>query len=186
MVLAAGQHGPGDACQFIGDCHHALVVGSTLRQPPLPLPKSCSVVLHAEQYCASTVDQHATQINVAALAMPYSFCLPPVEYCRGTTPTQAAKSRPRRKAASLPIAATVAVETSGPKPGMGADIVMESITLIDLGSANPQWVKSSSNVRSPAEEEAMVRPERAIVELKTAEMIFEFPVVSKNKIGTAA
>src|ERR1035441_7952843 len=32
------------------------------------------------------------------LLMPYSFCLPPVEYCRGTTPTQAAKSRPRRNA----------------------------------------------------------------------------------------
>src|SRR4051812_40675046 len=52
------------------------------------------------------------------LLMPNSFCLPPVEYCRGTTPTQAAKSRPRRKAAPLPIAATVAVETSGPKPGI--------------------------------------------------------------------
>src|SRR5439155_1101119 len=50
--------------------------------------------------------------------MPNSFCLPPVEYCRGTTPTQAAKSRPRRKAAPLPMAATVAVETSGPKPGI--------------------------------------------------------------------
>ncbi len=52
------------------------------------------------------------------LLMPNSFCLPPVEYCRGTTPTQAAKSRPRRKAAPLPMAATVAVETSGPKPGI--------------------------------------------------------------------
>jgi hypothetical protein len=29
--------------------------------------------------------------------------------CRGTTPTQAAKSRPRRKAAPLPMAATVVV-----------------------------------------------------------------------------
>src|SRR5690348_16396211 len=39
------------------------------------------------------------------LLMPNSFCLPPVEYCRGTTPTHAAKSRPRRNAAPLPIAA---------------------------------------------------------------------------------
>ena len=49
------------------------------------------------------------------LLMPNNFCLPPVEYCRGTTPTQAAKSRPRRKAAPLPMAATVAVETRGPE-----------------------------------------------------------------------
>lgn len=39
------------------------------------------------------------------------------EHDGGTTTTQAAKSRPRRKAAPLPIAATVAVEASGPKPG---------------------------------------------------------------------
>src|SRR6516162_5480122 len=52
------------------------------------------------------------------LLMPYSLALPPVEYCRGTTPTQAAKSRPLRNAAPLPMAATVAVETSGPKPGI--------------------------------------------------------------------
>src|SRR5262249_36441820 len=41
---------------------------STLRQPPHPLPESSSVVLHAEQYRAGTVNQHATQINVTALA----------------------------------------------------------------------------------------------------------------------
>src|SRR6516165_3378962 len=42
---------------------------------------------------------------------------PPVLYCRGTSPNQAAKSRPRSKASSLPIAATMAVEISGPTPG---------------------------------------------------------------------
>src|ERR1700746_327407 len=47
-----------------------------------------------------------------------SFSLPPVEYCRGTIPTQAPKSRPRRNAAPLPMAATVAVETNRPKPGI--------------------------------------------------------------------
>jgi len=33
-----------------------------------PLPESSGVVLDAKQYRPSTVDQHATQINVAALA----------------------------------------------------------------------------------------------------------------------
>src|SRR5215470_18935220 len=68
VVAAAGQHGPGDARQFVGDRHHDLVAWSTLRQPPHPLPESSSVVLHAEQYRAGTVNQHATQINVTALA----------------------------------------------------------------------------------------------------------------------
>jgi hypothetical protein len=53
------------------------------------------------------------------LLMPNSFCLPPVEYCRDTTPSHDAKSRPRRNAALLPIAATVAVETSGLKRESG-------------------------------------------------------------------
>src|SRR6516165_3288809 len=42
---------------------------------------------------------------------------PPVLYCRGTSPSQAAKSRPRSNASPLPIAATMAVEISGPDPG---------------------------------------------------------------------
>jgi len=32
------------------------------------LPESSCVVLNAKQYCAGTVDQHATEIDVAALA----------------------------------------------------------------------------------------------------------------------
>src|SRR5215813_8171588 len=42
---------------------------------------------------------------------------PPVLYCRGTSPSQAAKSPPRSKASPLPIAATMAVEVNGPTSG---------------------------------------------------------------------
>ncbi len=47
-----------------------------------------------------------------------SLGLPPVEYCRGTTPSHAANSRPLPKAAPLPMAATMAVATTGPIPGI--------------------------------------------------------------------
>src|ERR1700733_11809574 len=50
--------------------------------------------------------------------MPNSRALPPVECCRGTSPTQDANSRPFRKAAPLPMAATIAVATNGPMPGI--------------------------------------------------------------------
>src|ERR1700745_1409997 len=43
---------------------------------------------------------------------------PPVECCRGTSPSQEENSRPLWKAAPLPIAATIAVATSGPIPGV--------------------------------------------------------------------
>src|ERR1700722_2187721 len=52
------------------------------------------------------------------LLIPKSLALPPVEYCRGTMPSHAANSRPLRKAALLPIAATFAVATTGPMPGI--------------------------------------------------------------------
>src|SRR5215831_4362103 len=42
----------------------------------------------------------------------------PVEICLGTRPSQAAKSRPLEKTSPVPIAATMALEMSGPMPGM--------------------------------------------------------------------
>ena len=53
IVSAAGQHGPGDTRQFVGDRHYDLVAWSTLRQSMHPLPESSGVVLDAEQYRAS-------------------------------------------------------------------------------------------------------------------------------------
>lgn len=44
--------------------------------------------------------------------MPSSFALPEVEYWRGTMPSHAANSLPFRKAAPLPMAATMAVATA--------------------------------------------------------------------------
>ncbi len=77
IVLAAGQHGPGDARQFVGNCYHDFVAWSTLGKSVYPLPESSGVVLDAKQYRPSTVDQHATQINIAALADAVEFLLAP-------------------------------------------------------------------------------------------------------------
>src|SRR6516165_6991939 len=46
-----------------------------------------------------------------------SFCLPPVESCRGTSPTQAAKSRPDRKAFGSVTVAVMALAPMRPIPG---------------------------------------------------------------------
>jgi hypothetical protein len=68
IVFTAGQHRPGDASQLVGDGYDDFVAWSTLCEWMHPLPKSSRVVLDAKQHRTSTVDQHATQINVAALA----------------------------------------------------------------------------------------------------------------------
>ena len=54
------------------------------------------------------------------LLMPSSRGLPPVVICRGTSPSQAARSRPRANVPALPIAAASAVAFSTPIPGMVA------------------------------------------------------------------
>src|SRR5215813_1714149 len=45
-------------------------------------------------------------------------CLPPVEFCRGTRPSQAANSRPLRKPLGSTTVAAMAVAMIGPMPGM--------------------------------------------------------------------
>src|ERR1700752_997725 len=77
IVLAAGQHGPGHARQFVGNCYHDFVARSTLGKSVYPLPESSGVVLDAKQYRPSTVNQHATQINVATLADAVQLLLAP-------------------------------------------------------------------------------------------------------------
>jgi transposase len=77
VVFTAGQHGPGDASQFVGDRDHDLVARSTLGEPVYPLPESSAVVFDAKEHGAGTVDQHASQIHIAALAHAEQLLLTP-------------------------------------------------------------------------------------------------------------
>ena len=47
-----------------------------------------------------------------------SFCLPPVDFCSGVSPSQAAKSRPVRKFSAAGTSAVIAVAAIGPTPGI--------------------------------------------------------------------
>src|SRR5690349_2474322 len=62
------QHGPGHASEFVRDRDDDFVAWCTLRKPVHPLPESPGVVLDPKQHRTSTVDEHATQINVATFA----------------------------------------------------------------------------------------------------------------------
>ena len=75
IIFAAGQHGPGYARQFVGDCDHYFVTWCPLGKPVHPLPETSGVILDAKQYGPSTVDQHATQIGVASLADAIQLCV---------------------------------------------------------------------------------------------------------------
>ena len=51
------------------------------------------------------------------LEMAPSFCLPPVDFCNGVSPSQAAKSRPVRNPSGAGTRAGIAVAALGPMPG---------------------------------------------------------------------
>jgi hypothetical protein len=55
-----------------------------------------------------------------------SFCLPPVESCSGTSPIQAAKSRPDRKTDGSATVAAIAVAPMTPMPGMVSSRLLAS------------------------------------------------------------
>jgi hypothetical protein len=69
------------------------------------------------QYASCSLHEKSAQTSVSRLLMPSNFCFPPLEYSRGTIPTQAASPRPFRNAVPAPIAATKAVAVTGPTPG---------------------------------------------------------------------
>jgi hypothetical protein len=50
-----------------------------------------------------------------------SLSRPPLEFCLGTSPIQAAKSRPERKAFGSATLATSAVANAGPSPDKGVE-----------------------------------------------------------------
>src|SRR5712671_6236899 len=55
-----------------------------------------------------------------------SLSLPPLEFCFGTSPIQAEKSRPDRNALGSPMLATRAVANAGPTPGMASSRLLVS------------------------------------------------------------
>ena len=54
------------------------------------------------------------QLSEARVDIPPRRCLPPVEFCRGTKPSQAANSRPLRKPLGSTTVAAMALAMIGP------------------------------------------------------------------------
>jgi hypothetical protein len=94
IVPAAGQHCPGDAGKFVGDRDHHFVPWNSLTQPMHLLSQSRSVVLDAKRHGTGPVDQHATQIDVAA----FTYAQRPVLASGGILPWH--DSNPGREIAS--------------------------------------------------------------------------------------
>ncbi len=119
VLIAAGEHGP---CECAPACWP--MATTTTFFGALESRASSHAPIGARSRLIRSTAARAPWIRILRrytlprLLMPSSFALPPVEYWRGTMPSHAANSRPLRNAAPLPMAATMAVATTGPIPGI--------------------------------------------------------------------
>src|SRR5215470_17736410 len=77
-----------------------------------------------------------------------SLSLPPLEFCFGTSPIQAEKSRPDRNALGSPMLATSAVASAGPTPGMASSRLLVSFDRCHARMRRSKariWAFSASN-----------------------------------------
>ena len=100
------------------------------------------------------LDQHFTQIPAAALGDPEKRGFPPVVACRGTRPSQAARSRPRAKVRASPTAATSAVAFNAPMP----EWLAAGGVLIATGVLGELFVESTDPVHQVPPSDRAYRP----------------------------
>src|SRR5262249_43490452 len=74
--------------------------------------------LRSQQIGACPIDEQPAQITLPRFVIPPSRVFPPVEFCRGTRPSQAPNSRPERNTFGSATVVAIAVAMIGPMPGM--------------------------------------------------------------------
>ena len=77
--------------------------------------------------CECAGRKQAAQVGSPCLLILPSLSLPPLELCLGTSPIQAEKSRPDRKAFGSATLATIAVASAGPTPGIASSRLLVSL-----------------------------------------------------------
>ena len=120
-----GQQRPGHASHLVGKCHRHDLEGpprQELREPEIFL----RILLGAPQDGMRADDKNAPQVAVALLGDRPKLLLAPVKSCRGTSPIQAAKSRPDRKTVGSATVAAIALAPMTPMPGIVSSRLLAS------------------------------------------------------------
>src|SRR5262249_15675447 len=136
---AFDQQSPDDAGHLVGQSdgdQHFRFASQHLRKPrPHGCPASAGLLNHGPR----PNDQQRRIVRSRRFEPAPSFCLPPVDFCSGVSPSQAAKSRPAANPSAAGTSAVIAVETIGPTPGI-------VINRRAVGSDFERWLISASNV----------------------------------------
>src|SRR6516162_3292977 len=94
----------------------ATTSGGRRRRSPIT-HGSALVAFERSKLALAPLIRSRRKYGLPRLDIPPRRCLPPVEFCRGTRPSQAANSRPLRKPPGSTTVAAMAVAMIGPMPG---------------------------------------------------------------------
>src|SRR5262244_2906376 len=94
----------------------ATTSGGRRRRSPIT-HGSALVAFERSKLALAPLIRSRRKYGLPRLDIPPRRCLPPVEFCRGTKPSQAANSRPLRKPLGSTTVAARAVAMIGPMPG---------------------------------------------------------------------
>lgn len=93
-AFVPGQYGPEDASVLVGNRDQRLIVANTRMQLDDPAREPVIASVRCENGRSRALEQERAQVVAALLMIRPSRCLPPLLFCLGTRPIQAAICRP--------------------------------------------------------------------------------------------
>src|SRR3954452_15474948 len=114
--LASSKHGPDDPCVLVGECDCCAVEAAPLPKLVDPLVVEIGFVWAVRTTARAPCTSRLRRCWLPRFDVPIKSVRSPLENCRGTRPTQAARCRPFLNSEPSPIAATIAVAVFGPMP----------------------------------------------------------------------
>ena len=93
-LLGSSEDLLGDPSDFVRKCDDDLIAMHALFELGDPCSQWMTLPVAGLHTGAGSMDQYPSKIGVPRLLMPSSVVLPPVEYPRGVSPSQAAKNLP--------------------------------------------------------------------------------------------
>ena len=127
---------PGNPCELVGEGYgkHVLVESLLLHALSQRAKPYFTQLLGLKRMERAPCTNKVRRYRLPRRLMPPRMVRSPVEICFGTSPSQAAKSRPLIKAEPSPIAATIALAISGPTPGVSIRRLQSSSCLVSISS----------------------------------------------------
>ena len=170
VILALRQHGPDRARHLVGerDRHqHAAACAPACAAASFPPARPSGKAQRTTAIAPVISSRRMSRCPIFEI-FPRT-CLPPVECCRGTSPSQAAKSRPRLKTVIGGAKVSIAMAVIGPTPGM---VCRRQRCRPARGFVNRRLLEFGDLLRQPVD---LIEERRATAPRREAEAMSSLP-----------